>query len=126
MATGSSAGPPWKSSARICAPLPRNAGQTGTSRRPSSRRRGSKAARSSSIPTARPTPKPSVSRIESVLRVSKAARQRDEDPPSWRRLRENGRDYYALHGKAVRPPKDIHRAADREALVWHNENRYLG
>ena len=33
-ATGSSAGPLWKNSARICAPSPRNAARTGTSPRP--------------------------------------------------------------------------------------------
>jgi putative restriction endonuclease len=46
-----------------------------------------------------------------------------------RRLREdfeNGRDYYALHGRALRAPV---RAADRPAaefLRWHNEEAYLG
>jgi len=50
-------------------------GRTGTSRRPSSRRRGNKAARTSSIRTARPTPKLSVSRIRSSVRVSKAVRR---------------------------------------------------
>src|SRR5262249_54528589 len=63
MATGTSAGPLWKNSARIYVLLPRNAGQTGTSQRPNSRRRGSKAARTSSIRTAKPTPKLSVNRI---------------------------------------------------------------
>jgi peroxiredoxin len=42
-ATGSLAGRPWKISARTCGPSPENAGRTGTSRRPNSRRRGSKA-----------------------------------------------------------------------------------
>src|SRR6516164_8113967 len=71
MATGTSAGPLWKNSARIYVLLPRNAGQTGTSQRPNSRRRGSKAARTSSIRTAKPTPKLSVNRIRRVehLRV---------------------------------------------------------
>jgi putative restriction endonuclease len=46
-----------------------------------------------------------------------------------RRIREdfeNGRDYYALHGRALRAPT---RAADRPAaefLLWHNEEAYLG
>ena len=35
----------WKISARTYVPLPRNAGRTGTSQRPNSKRRGSKAAR---------------------------------------------------------------------------------
>jgi hypothetical protein len=47
----------------ICAPLPRNAGRTGTSQRPNSKRRGSKAARNSSIRTAKRTSKLSVNRI---------------------------------------------------------------
>jgi putative restriction endonuclease len=37
---------------------------------------------------------------------------------------ENGHDYYALHGSSIRL-----RAADRpaaDALIWHNEQRYLG
>jgi len=39
---------------------------------------------------------------------------------------ENGRDYYALHGSAIRLPQ---KAADHpaaESLFWHNEQRYLG
>ena len=39
---------------------------------------------------------------------------------------ENGRDYYALHGSAIRLPQDV---ADRPAaasLIWHNEQRFLG
>lgn len=38
---------------------------------------------------------------------------------------ENGRDYYALHGVAIRLPEhDVDRPA-ADALRWHNENRYL-
>jgi peroxiredoxin len=58
----SSAGPLWKISARTCVPLPRNADETGTSRRPNSERRGSKAARNSSIRTAKRMSKLSVNR----------------------------------------------------------------
>ena len=39
---------------------------------------------------------------------------------------ENGRDYYALHGSRIRLPE---RLADRpadDALIWHNEQRFLG
>ena len=39
---------------------------------------------------------------------------------------ENGRDYYALHGRSVQPPDDVLRQPDRQALTWHNEHRYLG
>jgi putative restriction endonuclease len=39
---------------------------------------------------------------------------------------ENGRDYYALHGRPVCVPADLNRQPDRQALTWHNENRYLG
>src|SRR5262249_34817727 len=56
-----------------------NAGQTGTSQRPNSRRRGSKAARTSSIRTAKLTPKLSVNRISTNTILS------------WRRLRCGGR-----------------------------------
>src|SRR5216684_1659020 len=48
----------------------RNAGRTGTSRRPNSKRRGSRAARNSSIRTARRTSKPSVNRIRSGIAIS--------------------------------------------------------
>ena len=39
---------------------------------------------------------------------------------------ENGRDYYALHGRSVCVPDDIKRQPDRQALTWHNENRFFG
>jgi putative restriction endonuclease len=39
---------------------------------------------------------------------------------------DNGRDYYALHGGRVRAPLDARQEPDREALIWHNEKRYLG
>ncbi len=39
---------------------------------------------------------------------------------------ENGRDYYALHGQRVCVPDDIERQPDRQALTWHNENRFFG
>ena len=51
---------PSKSSARTFLLLPKDAGRTGTSPGPSSKRRGSKAARNSSIRTARRTSKLSV------------------------------------------------------------------
>src|ERR1700726_2855434 len=76
MVTGSSAGPLWKSCARTYVPLPRNAARTGTSQRPNSRRRGSKAARNSSIPTAKPTPKLSENRTSSVCVSSGRRRER--------------------------------------------------
>ena len=69
-ATGSSAGPLWKISARTYVPLPRNAGRTGTSQRPNSKRRGSKAAKNSSIRTAKRTSKLSVNRIRSDIAIS--------------------------------------------------------
>jgi putative restriction endonuclease len=46
-----------------------------------------------------------------------------------RRIRdefENGRDYYALHGKLVRVPDQPERQPDPIALRWHNEKRFLG
>jgi putative restriction endonuclease len=45
-----------------------------------------------------------------------------------RRIREefeNGRDYYALHGHAVRVPADPLRRPRREWLEWHNREKYL-
>jgi putative restriction endonuclease len=46
-----------------------------------------------------------------------------------RRIREefdNGRHYYELHGKAIRPPTDAFRSPDPAELRWHNENAYRG
>jgi putative restriction endonuclease len=46
-----------------------------------------------------------------------------------RRIRdefENGRDYYAMHGKAIRVPNRSELQPDPDALRWHNENRFLG
>jgi putative restriction endonuclease len=39
---------------------------------------------------------------------------------------ENGRDYYAYHGKEVVVPDDPNGRPDRSALIWHNENRFKG
>jgi len=39
---------------------------------------------------------------------------------------ENGRDYYRLHGSEVAVPDKKGEAPDKEALSWHNENRFLG
>ena len=64
-----SGGPLWKISARTCVPLPKNAGRTGTSQRPNSKRRGSKAARNSSIRTAKRTFKLLVNRISSGIAI---------------------------------------------------------
>lgn len=39
---------------------------------------------------------------------------------------ENGRDDYALNGSSIRLPENpAHRPAQR-ALIWHNEQRYVG
>jgi len=46
-----------------------------------------------------------------------------------RRIKEefdNGRHYYALHGHKIEPPLDIGQHPDRDALTWHNENRFKG
>lgn len=46
-----------------------------------------------------------------------------------RRLRddyENGRSYYPLHGREVRPPQDLDLQPDRERLSWHCEHVFLG
>ena len=39
---------------------------------------------------------------------------------------ENGRHYYELHGKPIRPPDDALRRPDAEALRWHNEHAFRG
>jgi putative restriction endonuclease len=46
-----------------------------------------------------------------------------------RRIREefeNGRDYYALHGRQLRMPMDLLSRPSIEALVWHNEHVFRG
>jgi putative restriction endonuclease len=39
---------------------------------------------------------------------------------------ENGREYYALSGRPVRPPGGPHAPVSLENIRWHNENRYFG
>ena len=39
---------------------------------------------------------------------------------------DNGRHYYALHGLTVRLPEIAAQAPDPRALVWHNENLFMG
>src|SRR6202047_1074305 len=56
-------------SARTYVPLPRNAGRTGTSQRPNSQQRGSKAARNSSIRTAKRPSKLSVNRLRRRIAI---------------------------------------------------------
>jgi predicted restriction endonuclease len=46
-----------------------------------------------------------------------------------RRIRdefENGRDYYALHGKLINTPDAENQRPDPQSLTWHNDNRFLG
>jgi putative restriction endonuclease len=46
-----------------------------------------------------------------------------------RRIREefdNGKHYYALHGKRIDLPKEIGQHPDPKALSWHNENCFRG
>ena len=46
-----------------------------------------------------------------------------------RRIREeyeNGRDYYALSGRELRPPRITSARPDPVLLGWHNRHRYLG
>jgi putative restriction endonuclease len=52
------------------------------------------------------------------LRFEVSGRIRDEF--------ENGRDYYALHGRAIRPPSEVHLAPAREYLDWHAANVFRG
>jgi putative restriction endonuclease len=39
---------------------------------------------------------------------------------------ENGRDYYALHGRSVRSPERSEPALAREYLDWHASNVFRG
>ena len=39
---------------------------------------------------------------------------------------DNGRHYYALHGKHLRPPRGKLPGPAPDALAWHREHRYLG
>jgi putative restriction endonuclease len=39
---------------------------------------------------------------------------------------ENGRSYYAMHGQSVSLPRDPRSRPSREALEWHQTNRFLG
>jgi len=39
---------------------------------------------------------------------------------------ENGRDYYALHGKEIRLPTRPELRPSPPLLSWHNENVFLG
>jgi putative restriction endonuclease len=46
-----------------------------------------------------------------------------------RRLREefeNGRDYYSMHGRSIFRPTDSRYRPEKEALHWHQTNRFLG
>jgi putative restriction endonuclease len=46
-----------------------------------------------------------------------------------RRIRdefENGRDYYAMHGRLVKVPDPLEQQPDPAVLSWHNEKRFLG
>ncbi len=39
---------------------------------------------------------------------------------------ENGRDYYALHGRRIHAPTAARQRPDPVALTWHNENCFVG
>jgi HNH endonuclease len=39
---------------------------------------------------------------------------------------ENGRDYYAMHGQLIAPPRDGQSGPSRAAIEWHQTNRFLG
>lgn len=46
-----------------------------------------------------------------------------------RRIKEefdNGRHYYALHGRPILTPEEASRRPDPDALRWHNEHAYRG
>ena len=39
---------------------------------------------------------------------------------------ENGRDYYAMHGKQIVVPNKVEERPDAQVLTWHNEQVYKG
>jgi putative restriction endonuclease len=39
---------------------------------------------------------------------------------------DNGRHYYAMHGKVVSLPEDVSQQPARDALEWHQTHRFLG
>ena len=46
-----------------------------------------------------------------------------------RRIREefnNGKHYYALHGRAIDAPTGVGQRPDPDALTWHNEHCFRG
>ncbi len=49
-----------------------------------------------------------------------------EVSPRIREEFENGRDYYALHGKSLIVPVQTKLRPDPTALEWHNSHRFLG
>ncbi len=84
------------------------------------------------------SPKPRAPCIRTTLRLLATRRPENSGPVTVdpdhhflvsRRIREefeNGRDYYALHGREIRlPEREIDRPS-AEFLRWHNEERFLG
>jgi len=49
---------------------------------------------------------------------------RFEVSPRLREDYENGKVYYDLHGRSLRPPEDEAHLPSAEALEWHHENRW--
>jgi putative restriction endonuclease len=39
---------------------------------------------------------------------------------------DNGKEYYALHGKSMRLPEHLDRRPSAELLRWHNDHVYRG
>lgn len=52
------------------------------------------------------------------LRLAVSARLREEF--------DNGRSYYPLHGREVRPPQSTSLRPSPEFIRWHNEHVFLG
>ena len=49
-----------------------------------------------------------------------------EVSPRIREEFDNGRDYYALHGRRIVPPERLDERPDPKALAWHNEHCFRG
>jgi putative restriction endonuclease len=60
-----------------------------------------------------------------ICYVKVTPERRLEVSPRLKTEWENGREYYAHHGRPLQvQPADVARRPGREYLMWHNENRF--
>ena len=65
-----------------------------------------------------------VHRLFDLGYVTISPEHRFEVSPRLREDYENGREYYDLHGRALRPPSDPAFLPSQDALAWHHLNRW--